>query len=440
MAPREVSPGPAATIDRRLLIIGLVLLALSVGSGAAVLVDRTRPTFGALDQSGIAVGADGAVIAIDADAALVPGTRVVAGTPQSERLATEQLAWLAVGTIPDPAGVNQSMIIGALLDLRVLSISSGVPVAGYSPAWRYVWPRDAAFAAVAFSRTGHYADAERILAFLERVQPAAGGFEARYRPDGSGPPDDRSAQLDGLGWALWAMDQVVKDWPAADRTLLIERHRTLLDRASRAILTATRSGTTLPAASPDYWEVDETRPTLATAALLRSGLMAAGELYATDSDRATSHQMKHAGASLTQEINRRFGPSGYPRRLGGRDDSVDLGVTFLLPPFGEPESAVREGWERSALLMHRPAGGLAPGGSWKRDGISWTNATATHAMTAACLGEGDQARALLRWLSDHRTATGALPEKVLADGSPAAVAPLAWTAAAVIIAADALDR
>ena len=38
----------------------------------------------------------------------------------------------------------------------------------------------------------------------------------------------------------------------------------------------------------------------------------------------------------------------------------------------------------------------------------------------------------------HRTSAGALPEKVLADGSPAAVAPLAWTAATVLLTLDRL--
>ena len=89
--------------------------------------------------------------------------------------------------------------------------------------------------------------------------------------------------------------------------------------------------------------------------------------------------------------------------------------------------------------MTRPAGGLAPGGSWRRDGVSWTNVTASYAMTAAALGDHDTARHWLDWLAAHRTANGSLPEKVLADGSPASVAPLAWTAAAVIIAADLLS-
>jgi GH15 family glucan-1,4-alpha-glucosidase len=46
----------------------------------------------------------------------------------------------------------------------------------------------------------------------------------------------------------------------------------------------------------------------------------------------------------------------------------------------------------------------------------------------------------LRWLDEHRTREGSLPEKVLSNGTPAAVAPLAWTAATVLIALDELTR
>ena len=59
-------------------------------------------------------------------------------------------------------------------------------------------------------------------------------------------------------------------------------------------------------------------------------------------------------------------------------------------------------------------------------------------MTAAFLGQREEALARLRWLDQHRTAAGSLPEKILADGRPAAVSPLAWTAATVVITADQL--
>jgi glucoamylase len=61
-------------------------------------------------------------------------------------------------------------------------------------------------------------------------------------------------------------------------------------------------------------------------------------------------------------------------------------------------------------------------------------------MTAACHEPRARAVDLLRWLDQHRTAAGSLPEKVLANGQPASVAPVAWTAAAVVITADELER
>ena len=187
------------------MITALCLLLVFGATGSAYLARRASPRAQALGQTTIAVGAGGAIVDVGASDLLVPGTRVLAGLPESGRLAREQLGWLAAGTVPQVDGVDPTMITAALLDLHVLSLQYGVPVAGQSPAWRYVWPRDSALAAVAFARTGHPDDAERVLAFLERVQPESGVFAARYLPDGSGEPDARGVQIDGIGWALWAM-------------------------------------------------------------------------------------------------------------------------------------------------------------------------------------------------------------------------------------------
>jgi len=65
---------------------------------------------------------------------------------------------------------------------------------------------------------------------------------------------------------------------------------------------------------------------------------------------------------------------------------------------------------------------------------------ATYAMASACQASRPEAVNWLRWLDQHRTAAGSLPEKVLANGQPASVAPLAWTAAAVVITADEIER
>ena len=107
-----------------------------------------------------------------------------------------------------------------------------MPVAGYSEPWRYVWPRDGAIMAVAYAQTGHRAEAGRILDFLQRSQPDDGVFQARYRPDGSGPPDERGTQLDGTGWALWALRQLGAGASTADQASLARRYAPLVTRSN----------------------------------------------------------------------------------------------------------------------------------------------------------------------------------------------------------------
>jgi len=354
--------------------------------------------------------------------------------------AAAQDRWLRAGRVPqvDELG-GSTMVAGALLDLYALSQPAGVPVAGAAGPWAYVWPRDSALAAAALARTGHLADADRVVSFWGQVQPESGVFAARYRPDGSGVPDDRGDQLDGTGWALWGTERVAAGLPEGERATFVRRHRELIDRSTATAL-AKIGRTGLPPASADYWEVREWRTTLATAALLNAGLESAAKLYGIVDDPAARAAALRGAARLAAGIERFFGPTGYPRRLGGRASTVDLGVGFLLPPFravSQPD--VVRSWRSAAGAMLRPAGGLAPGGSWRQDGISWTTATSSYALTAACLGDRAEAVHWLRWLDQHRTPAGSLPEKVTATGRPAAVAPLAWTAAAVILTAAELD-
>ena len=352
-----------------------------------------------------------------------------------------QASWLAAGRVPKIEELaGSTMARDALLDLNALSRLDGVPLAGWAPAWQYVWPRDAAFAASAFGRTGHFDDAERILQFLQDSQPKSGTFEARYRPDGSGPPDQRGIQLDGSGWAIWALDQVASELPtASQRRELITGFQPLLDRSAAAILHLVQDGSTLPPPSPDYWERPERRVTLATCSVFLAGLRSAERLYQAIGQRRPA--LSSVADRFEQTILTTFSPEGFPRYPGGPAKSVDLGVAFLLRPFaGVTDPSAVHAWRRSPNFMRRPAGGLAPGGSWRRDGISWTPTVASYAMVEACEGPRERAVGRLRWLDQHRTTTGSLPEKVRADGSPASVAPVTWTAAAVVITVDELER
>jgi glucoamylase len=343
-----------------------------------------------------------------------------------------ELAWLADGTVPGIDGPYEDMARTALLDLHALTLPGGAAVAGWAPHWRYVWPRDASFVAVAYARTGHVADARRILDFLQRVQAPDGSFQARYRPDGT-LPDARGIQEDGPGWALWALSEVAP----ADA-----RYRRLLDRSAARLLARSHAG--LPPPSSDYWERPETVLTLGIAAPTLAGLDAAAYAYGQQGEHERAAHLTAVADATADRILDIFG-ADYPRHAGRRDAvaDTDASITFLARPYqrrGDKAAMDRAAGAISAL--ERPNGGLAPGAAWHDDGVSWTPETALFALTFASDGGhlDMAARRYLDWLDAHRTRTGSIPEKVLADGTPASVAPLAWSAAIVVLAVDALDR
>jgi GH15 family glucan-1,4-alpha-glucosidase len=389
---------------------------------------------------GLARDATGSVVAVPAWAGVtyLPGTRVI--DPSALDLAAADRAWLASGIVPGAGGPYEDMVAGALLDLRALTGANGAMIAAPYRIWAYVWPRDASFGAAALAVTGHTDDALAVLLHLQDLQGGDGSFQARYLPDGTGRvPDGRLPQSDGAGWALWATMVLLAALAEPERAEAAARLTRLTDRSAAFIRRQIATPTGLPLASSDYWEVRPRRLTLGTAAPLLAGLEAARTVYEMSGRGAEALGAATAAGRLRAAVAGAFGPAGYPRELGRR--LPDAATAFLLPPFQPaPLDGAEAAWRGSVPGMLRPAGGLAPGAGWRDDGISWTPQTSLYALTAATLGDRRTAEAWLDWLDGHRTASGALPEKVLADGTPAAVAPLAWTCALVVLAVHALDE
>lgn len=327
------------------------------------------------------------------------------------------------------------MVEDAVLDLGDLTSRTGSVVAGAADRWAYEWPRDSAFAAVAFARSGQPQEARRVLDALATLpfDDDGAGFEARYRPDTRRAPDDRPPQSDGAGWYLWALAQVTR---AQARPALSSAQRDMLDRCTGLILRLTDDGRRLPPPSPDYWEVPVRRVSLGTVAPMATGLAGASRLYDDLGDAVAANRTREAHRRLAATVFRRFG--GVWERFG-HDGGLDAAVTFMMPPFALETRDVAQAWLRYQAVSTRRAGGLAPGEDWKRDGTSWTPETALVAYTAAASGRGDLAAYWLDWLDAHRTAWGSLPEKVTRSGRPAGPAPLAWTAALVVLTVAELE-
>jgi GH15 family glucan-1,4-alpha-glucosidase len=327
------------------------------------------------------------------------------------------------------------MATRALLDLRLSTQPDGAVVAGWRSYWRYSWPRDSSWAAVALADTGHRVDAFHILQFLQRTQLADGGWAARYWTDGPGPVrDGRPAELDAVGWVPWA----VWSWVAVQRpdNRVVRRQLAgLWPMVSAAADAAVRSLSAdgLPAASMDYWE-DSVQVTLGTSAALLVGLHAAVALAGEFGAGGRALAWAKAAARLSAGIRAAFGHYGY-HRVPYVTSGADAAITFLGPPFEPLDSALKWaalGAQRALTL--KPGGGLLPGTSWRNKTVAWTAETAFFALFWASAGHRPQSAAILSWLATHRTALGVLPEKVTGSGRPVSVAPLAWTDAVVLLA------
>ena len=340
------------------------------------------------------------------------------------------------------AGVPRDLVVAGLLDLRVLSRTYGVPVAGWSPAWRHVWPRDSALAAAALARTGHHADAERIVAFLRPGAAGVGraGRALPRRRAGRARRPRRPAGRGGLG-AVGDGRRWPQALPAADRAAFVRRHQPLLDRSTAAARAAIDNPRTLPPVSADYWEVRGAA--------------------ADPVDRRTAGGRAGLGGRPLRGAGRRGGDDGDGRR--GRAAAVgDPGPVrpARLPPApGRASRQRRPGGELPAAAVlgrGRAGGGRRVAAGRPGDGPAGGRAGARRVVAAGRdqLDERDRdvrpdrrrpgragagAGAGSAWLDRHRTPAGSFPEKVLADGRPASVAPLAWTAAAVVLTADALS-
>ncbi|MDX6264708.1 MAG: hypothetical protein QOH84_6396 [Kribbellaceae bacterium] len=349
------------------------------------------------------------------------------------------------------------LIRDALIDLDALTLPDGAILAGWNGPWRFVWPRDASFVAAARCSIGQYAEADKVLGFLNKIRPDKGRWAARYSaPEGNEPNDGREPQLDGSGWVIWATwfcgEAQSKAKPGgAESTNPIAKYWPMVKESGDQIV-AELQADGLPDASPDYWERPEDQVTLGTIAPLltglRSGLAIAKTLHHDDELK----NWQTAVERLSKATDKHFGPT-YPRTPAKAVSFVEPGiepialeggadaiVTVLGPPFAPARDVVTNAIDHTRDVLTQPNGGVTPGEQWRTDGVSWTPQTALFALSAAARGDRSTAKQLLEWLDAHRTPTGSLPEKVNRDLKPAGEAPLAWTTALVVLTASALDH
>jgi len=389
-----------------------VVAALAVG--ASTRGDLTPPP--PLYSEGVVAGSDGDPVAVP------PGVQGAALPPWATR--SQRYADLRADALRD-------------LDLMLLDggARDGAVLAGLRGPWRYTWTRDCAWVAAALAVSGRPEDGLRVLMAIQRQEQRRAdlglpGWQGRYLPDGSGrAPDARGTQLDGPGWVLWATSV----WAASadDSQAGLEALRPLVVAAAATAAQSVDPRTGLPRPSMDYWELPTPVSTLGVAAPVLTGLRAAGPLLDALDLPAKAAVMRGAAARMDRAVERTFGATGYSREVDG--EARDTSVAWLTPPFAPARAASLRARDAAFADAGRAVGGVAPGAAWEDNGVAWTPETAAFALSFAASGDRARAEALLDWLEAHRTSMGSLPEKVGPDGGAASVAPLSWTAAAVLL-------
>jgi glucoamylase len=341
--------------------------------------------------------------------------------------------WLA-SSLPLGVGAPEwatAMYRRSLLTIHALtSKRTGAVAAGARDGWAYVWPRDAATAALALAASGHRAEARHVARFLTGLDLAAA---ARFDESGA-PVPGRAAQGDATGWVA-----------AAARAAGVPGPRHELPWRNRADYQESSPGT-----------------------YLGNALAAAGARV----DRPKSADIERFSAHQPGGFEMR---RGLVREAGDPGSGLDSAAAWAVRPFGL--TPLYPAAERTLLRLaaHGTRYGITPGEGWEGGEDPWTAPTAWSAWALAALGrearrsdaptsgsggrgprtnlplrEGEDPsrpprsstetdrRAALALLVDLRRAStpaGDLPERVGAHtGIPTSTTPLLWSSAFAVLA------
>ncbi|WP_069807564.1 glycoside hydrolase family 15 protein [Vulcanisaeta thermophila] len=361
--------------------------------------------------------------------------------------ADDELAMQSLAVLLSHMGVNGS--IPASLDTSVMKFNLDT--------YAYVWPRDAAFVAMALDMAGYHTFTKRFYEYIFKLFGDEGFLFQKYNPSGTW----------GSTWHPWTIRSkralniqedetatvVFAFWKYFLKTRDYDLLRDVYDVITRAadFMTNFRdSKLGLPLESFDPWE-ERLGVHTYTAASVYAGLIAASNLAKALGEYENADKWEKAAIEVREGIrNYLFDRErGVFYRMINVDDgkmvnvdkTVDSSImgVFLFEVFDafEPilESTVNMVINK---LWVRTIGGVAryendyymrvPGDYSGIPGNPWIITTLWVAEYYAAKGDLQRARELINWVHKVKTPTNLLPEQVSPfDGSPTSVVPLLWS-------------
>ena len=315
------------------------------------------------------------------------------------------------------------------------------------PDYRYVWPRDAFYVALALDRSGFHEHAERFYMWCARAQDRSGVLRQRYysSPELIGPAWGPAwgEEIDETACVLWGMVEHLK--LTRDVGFLSEVWPFIREAAWYLVDRIDHSGRVMP--TMNLWEEPPSRHVYSTATVA-GGLNAASRAAMNLGYVKESKRWGNVSSSVKKRLLDEFWDEGlghFVRTAEPRDEQVDISSLAISFPFGvipdRDPRAVKNARDLTASF-HYPAGGL---GRFPTDdnygGNPWIISTCWMSIHCSLAGDAAAGRALLDWSARHVSGLGMLPEQVdKANGRVLSAVPLAWSHAMFILASQALAR
>lgn len=331
----------------------------------------------------------------------------------------------------------------------------------------YVWPRDAAFAAMTFAKAGYWDIARRYFEFQTKLLSPEGYFMHKYLPDGSL----------GSSWHPWVENDhqvlpIQEDETAIvlhalwtyyecsrDVEFIEEIYNSFIKKAATFLTAYRHEVTGLPLHSYDLWEEHRAVSTY-TASTVVGGLEAAAKFSALLGKKRNQEQFQSAADSVRASIEKhmvdrdgkrilksiKFDDAGIHRTDHRIDASSFYGLLqFDVLKVEDPFTAdchtacVKDLWWRA------PIGGVARYEADRyfktddRHPNPWIITTLWHVeyLIRAAQTEEDFRPVLeiFEWVVNRSLQSGILPEQVHpVTGAPLSATPLVWSHAAYVYA------
>lgn len=379
--------------------------------------------------------------------------------PWSELVQQNRSHWQQyLGISQRPPGLSaeeQAVYDRALIVMKQHSAPTGAHIAAptsTSPPYRFSWPRDGSFIALAHLLTGHAPETRAFLDFMARAQKPNGSWAINYHTNGQAFYDfgDRQNEHDQVGTIPWMMVEYARrsgDWP------WLQQHWPTIQKACEYLLRYSDSQTGLLGPTRDLWELSTTDTWTYSNAAGYAGFKAGAEAARRVGDAASAARYEQAAERLKAGIHQYlwheqggYYARGYNLDSRRRDPKVEAANLALVYPFKvfEAQDPRMQQMARKILTdLSSPQGGIRRYTDDRYyDGQPWPVTTEWLAIYYALAGDTERARQLHAVSTRYALSTGSQQLGEQFDeqrGIWVSATPLTWSGAKYVLAALALN-